>query len=301
MINSTAPAPMSIRNILLPTDFSSSSEKALAYGACVARRFGATLNIVTVVPEEIVDYVQPPDPFYLRHTAEKKMARLAAEDVLQGVRHRELVKDGSISEIIPSLGDLLHIDLVVVGVHIRSRVKQIVVGSSAEEIIHISPCSVIALGANARALGEPQWRLQRILYATDLHADSGEALAYCLWLGEREHARLTLFHAHKTPAHDAIQEPARNDLLQRMAHLLPEAAAVDTELALEVGDPGDQILRSAEERDVDLIVLGPCNASASWTSTHLPWAVSHKVICHSHCPVLIVHRDSAWKPIVPYS
>lgn len=63
MINFTAPAPISIRSILLPTDFSSSSERALAYGASVARRFGATLNVVTVVPEEIVDYVQPPDPF----------------------------------------------------------------------------------------------------------------------------------------------------------------------------------------------------------------------------------------------
>jgi len=40
----------------------------------------------------ITDYAQPPDPFYLRHSTEKKMANLATPVLLQGIRHREFVK-----------------------------------------------------------------------------------------------------------------------------------------------------------------------------------------------------------------
>ena len=300
MISSPAPVHTPIRNILLPTDFSSSSEGALAYGASIARRFGATLNIVTVVPEEIVDYVQPPDPFYLRHSAQKKMASLADQDVLQGVVHREFVKDGQISDAIPLLTDRLHIDLLVLSLHIRSQLKQLVVGSAAEEIIHVSPCSVIAVGPNARKLAASEWSLQRILYATDLRADSGEALAYCLWLGERDHARLTLLHVHRTPSHSQIQESDRKDFLARIARLLPPGTAPDIEFVVDGGDPRQQIPKHAEARSVDLIALGPCDPCPTWTSTHLPWAISHQVICHALCPVLTVHR-SGGKQLQRYS
>ena len=256
MIGSPVPVHIPIRNILFPTDFSSSSEQALAYGACMARRFGATLNIVTVVPEEIVDYVEPPDPFYLRHSAQKKMAELAHEQILDGVSHREFVEDGQISETIPTLMDRLDIDLLVLAVHIRNQVKQLVVGSAAEQIIHVSPCSVIAVGPNARQPAASQWKLQHILYATDLRAGSGEALAYCFWLGERDHARLTLLHVHRTPSHGVILDSDRKELLQRIARLLPPDTSLDAEVIVDRGDPREQILKTAESRDVDLIEIG---------------------------------------------
>ena len=77
MSSPVASIRVSLRNILLATDFQPCSETALAYGAVLSRRYDATLYTVSVVPEEITDYVQPPDPFYLRHAAEKKMTNLA--------------------------------------------------------------------------------------------------------------------------------------------------------------------------------------------------------------------------------
>lgn len=57
---------VALQNILLPTDFSSCSETALAYGVGLCRRYGAALYTATVIHEEITDYIQPPDPFSLR-------------------------------------------------------------------------------------------------------------------------------------------------------------------------------------------------------------------------------------------
>jgi nucleotide-binding universal stress UspA family protein len=57
------PMRISLRNILLATDFSSCSETALSYAIGMSRRYGATLHTVSVVPAEISDDVQPPDRF----------------------------------------------------------------------------------------------------------------------------------------------------------------------------------------------------------------------------------------------
>ena len=74
--------------------FSSSSEAALPYAIGLSRRYDSLLNIVSVVPAEICDNAQPPDPFYFRHSAENKMANLVRSDLFQGIKHQELVKEG---------------------------------------------------------------------------------------------------------------------------------------------------------------------------------------------------------------
>jgi nucleotide-binding universal stress UspA family protein len=70
---------ISLRNILFATDFSSCSEAALTYAIGLSRRYDSLLNIVSVVPAEICDNAQPPDPFYFRHSAENKMANLVGQ------------------------------------------------------------------------------------------------------------------------------------------------------------------------------------------------------------------------------
>ena len=72
---------VALQKILFPTDFSSCSEMALAYGIGLCRRYNATLHTVTVVQEEITNGVQPPDPSSLRGSAEDKMANLVNSEL----------------------------------------------------------------------------------------------------------------------------------------------------------------------------------------------------------------------------
>lgn len=288
------PVRVSLRNILLPTDFSPRSETILAYGAVLARRYDCTLYTVTVVPEEITDYVQPPDPFFLRHSAEKKMASLANPAVLQGVRHRELVKEGSIRERLSELIARLEIDLVVLGTHGRSGMKKMVLGSAAEELVNSAPCPVLTIGPQVSAETALQGKLQRILYATDLLRGSGRAMAFAVWLAEQDGARLILVHVLKMPNGVAHADPqAERDLtMKRLAELLPPEAAgsVETDCIAEMGAAGEQILKIAESQSADLIVMGPHHTAHARAATHLLWDTPHKVLSHARCPVLTV-RD----------
>jgi len=294
MSSPVASIRVSLRNILLATDFSPCSETALAYGAGLSRRYDATLYTVSAVPEEISDYVQPPDPFYFRHSAEKKMANLAGLELLQGIKHQELVKEGFISEVVSELIGSLEIDLIVLGTHGRGGIKNLVLGSVAEEIVDSAYCPVLTVGPHVFSKLEPELRLRRILYATDLLPGSARALTYGLGLAEQEQAHLTLLHVLKMPTDVPLgsREAERDTAMKRLVQLPPPdtAPSVETEFIVEIGAPAKCILKVAEEQGADLIVMGPHHTSYARVSAHLPWVTPHQVLCHARCPVLTV-RD----------
>ena len=289
-----APAGLSLGCILFATDFSPCSEAALRYAASLTRWYGSTLFTVTVVPEEITDYVQPPDPFSLRHSAENKMADVAGSTLLRGIQHRELVKEGFVSEVIPDLIERLEIDLVVVGTRGRSGIKKLVLGSVAEGIIESATCPVLTVGPLVSSTSGSGLRLRRVLCATDLLHASTRALTYAVWLAEHEHARLTLLHVLKMSTDVSIENPdsQKEIALKRLTQLLsPEMTTLlEAEFVVEIGQPEEHILKVAEHQNADLILMSWRRPSFTHASTHLPWIPPHQVVCHAHCPVLTVRE-----------
>jgi nucleotide-binding universal stress UspA family protein len=279
--------------ILFATDFSSCSEIALQYGLGLSRRFDATLYTVSVVSSEIA-YVQPPDPLYFRHSAEDKMTQLGSSDSFHGIKHLELVKDGfgDVSEVLLELIERLHIDLIVLGTHGRGGIKKLVLGSVAEEIVNRAPCDVLTIGPHVSPVS--QLKLQRILCATDLRPGAEKVLEYALWLTKEEHAQLTLLHVLKMPTDaPSVQLQAERDIAmkQLLQFLPPETCAVRVQCVVEIGAPGQCILKVAENDGVDLIVMGPHHTFHPRVSAHLPWAMLHQVLCHARCPVLRCMTD----------
>lgn len=291
----TSPAThsdVSLRYLLFPTDFLPCSETALKYGVGLARRYGATLYTLTVVPEQITDYAQPPDPFYLRHAAERKIASFAKLEFLEGIRHREFVKEGLVAETVSELVGRLEVDLVVLGTHGREGMKKLVLGSVAEEIISSVPRPVMTVGPRVLPLSSPQPRLQRILYVTNLLSGSTNALTFAASLAEQEHAHLTLLHVLKIPgnSHSGNRQSEDGAAKERLAQLLPPEAAdaLDLEFIVAAGIPAEQILKVAERQDADLIVMGRRQTPFARAAAHLPRVTPYEVICHARCPVLTV-------------
>lgn len=285
-----SPPEICLRNILFATDFSASAQAALPYGLGMARRHGATLYTVSVVPEEISDDVQPPDPFYFWHSAETRMAKLTASEHFKGIRHEELVSEGFVSEVLSDLVGKLDIDLVVLGTHGRGGIKKLVRGSVAEEIVSRVPCAVLTVGPHARQGAGLELQLRRILYATDLLPGSARALMYALWFAEHEHAHLTLLHVLKMPADVPLEWPdtEREIAKKSLAQLLPpeRVPSLETEFIVEIGAPAVHILKVADAEGTDLIAMGPHHSSHAQVSAHLPWVTLHQVVCHARCPVL---------------
>lgn len=70
-----------------------------------------------------------------------------------------------------------------------------------------------------------------------------------------------------------------------------EEQNVETETAVQKGNPRDDILGYAEDNDVDLIVMGTHGRTG--VKRTLLGSVSEAVVRHSEIPVLTVHRTPA--------
>lgn len=78
--------------------------------------------------------------------------------------------------------------------------------------------------------------------------------------------------------HDALLDAARDKLAE---------GGIDADTVLGVGDPAEAIVRLAEERGADLIVVG--TREPGFFERVLGHSVSASVQRRAHCDVLIVH------------
>lgn len=78
---------------------------------------------------------------------------------------------------------------------------------------------------------------------------------------------------------------------EKLRQMVPPDADLtgEPEIVVEIGNAGAEILRLADSRRTDLIVMG-CHFGGS-ASTHLPWTTVHHVLQHASCPVLTIRGE----------
>ncbi|MEA3375651.1 MAG: universal stress protein [Chloroflexota bacterium] len=133
---------------------------------------------------------------------------------------------------------------------------------------------------------------ERILLATDGSSDAGRALEYARDLALRDDAQVVVVHAFTpAPGHDELtarHAAVGREIANQAARKLNEAG-VDVDIEVLQGPPADAILRVAEGHQADLIVMGT-RGHGDLTSLLLG-SVSHRVLAHSHVPVMVVRAE----------
>jgi len=142
-----------LRRILVPTDFSKSSQNALTYAAAFAEKFGAELHLLHVVqdltlfvPEAV--FVAPPVAPPVEQFA--AAARTALDRVVQDLRLPGVAVHPDVAEGIPA-EEILRaarekdIDLIVMGTHGRTGLAHVFMGSIAEKVVRRAPCPVLTV------------------------------------------------------------------------------------------------------------------------------------------------------------
>lgn len=137
--------------VLVPTDFSSRSDRAVNYAVELARRLESHLTLLHVVPAPYaIDYTLGgiPDGKWeeVRHRADQKL-----EAALQRARIRyesvdTLVRVGSdLHEEMIGAAREVNADLVVLSTHGYKGWKLLLFGSDAEELLIKIPCPVMVI------------------------------------------------------------------------------------------------------------------------------------------------------------
>ena len=139
--------------------------------------------------------------------------------------------------------------------------------------------------------------LKRILIPTDFSDTSEAALRYGVELARRFKARPYLFHVPPNPGEAAgaeyplgIFEIMHNDAHDRLLGLLTDAevAELRPECAMRIGSPAEEIVKYADDHQIDLIVLGTHGRNG--VARLLLGSVAESVVRKARCPVLTVHH-----------
>jgi nucleotide-binding universal stress UspA family protein len=143
-----------IANILYPTDFSDLSLHAMKYATFLCEKLGATLHCLHVVDDSYLQYwlaadmpampVGPPVEEVMA-AGRKQLEEFVAAHAPAGVKVVQAVRRGR-----PFLEIINHareksVDLVVMGTHGRTALRQVLMGSVADKVLHKSPCPVMTV------------------------------------------------------------------------------------------------------------------------------------------------------------
>jgi nucleotide-binding universal stress UspA family protein len=301
---------LAFKHILLATDFSDASSRALSVAVAIAQGWGSQLLLVHAVPAEPRRPV-PLDP--LPHEmdrdlceAEKQMRRFLDAAGMSGLSCRTQIEHGSVWEVLSSAIEHAKIDLLVLGTHGRGAIQKLALGSVAEEVLRLADCPVLTVGPRVDQVSPDVADLRTILFATDFGAASARALPYAVSLAESSDAQLVLVHmVPPMPLADAAYAPAvfaADDLLQwreavrtesgkKLKALVPPGTLAKEPLYVVGMDfLPEGILCAAAEHQVDLIVMGANRGASPRIVSHIPWALTHHVICDACCPVLTVRE-----------
>ena len=299
-------AAVSVKNVLFATDFSATSEGALPYAAAVCRRFGSTLHTAHVLSDTSlllmtggVDYVSMGTIYEdAQAAAKEKLEQIAAR--LEGIPQRNYVRHGKVWENLSVMVQENNIDLIVVGTHGRTGLGKLLLGSVAENILRHASCPVLTVGpkisgrnrlpaipAKGHDLAPAELECRQILVATNYLRNAQQLVQAAVSLAAEFHARLTLLHVIEDYTELAARPNSVEEGLRRLQALLPSDVTLPypPETELDFGSPSELILKIAQDREADLIVLGARTASEVGGS-HIPWSTAHEVIAHAHCPVL---------------
>ena len=301
---------LSIRNILVPIDFSQMSIQAINTAKRLASRFSVAIHLAHVrqfnYAADFMAPVPPMVPFSImpyeqngEQTALEELKTMARKCGVSSATCNVLTGGPPFDEIC-LLAQTIPADLIVMPTHGRTGLKHVFLGSTAERIVQHSPCPVLVRRtSDAQSNNGSPFRIKTILVPVDFSDCSKEGLDYAIGFAQEFGAKIILVHvtylgyvysSEGTAIYDipSLQKAARKTAERKMRELVRSVnfGGVKYETAFTDGSRVIDICAFAKDHDVDLII----------TSTHgftgfthvLIGSIAEQVVRHAPCSVLVV-------------
>lgn len=209
---------------------------------------------------------------------------------LSGVRHEVLLEKGYVADKFCQAVDDRQIDLVVIGIP-RQQFRTFWADSMLEKILDEIGCPVLIVRSHTVQKEPANDRFQRILYVTDLTANSLYGLPYALAFARDNRAELDFVHlvdCLRTPGfyHGSPQDFAFRRYLGNVVCETGDQLK-QREFIVAYGNPTEGVARVAANENAGLIVIGGGSLSAMAMGS-LSRTLASQVVWHAHCPVLLI-------------
>jgi nucleotide-binding universal stress UspA family protein len=284
-------------HVLIATDFSDESMRALKVGGAMAKHYGARLTLAHAYDAKpYMRLLEPRSPA----EAQKAMGDAALKEL---AAMRKLYFAGVDVEVVAVAGvsaalticehaATIGASLIVVGTRGRGAVMRVLVGSVAEQIVRHATCDVMVVRGDV-----DDWSPKHIVAPTDLSEVASSALRAAAELQKTFDADVALVHVYDddvpVPAmgkrrlknRDEVVNKLHGELTSLQGAIFAEDAAVVCDVL--VGEhPGDVVCTYLEEKKSDLVVVS--SHGRTGLASLLLGSVAEQIIRYAPCPALAV-------------
>jgi nucleotide-binding universal stress UspA family protein len=277
-----------MNTIMFATDLSPENRNAFRLACGMANALKAKLLIVHAgePDENRLDNWSGVDP-------DAQFAKFVPESF--GIDYKYLVQPGDPAKLIRSIERSHNVDLIVLGTHGRTGMDRLFTGSVAEKVIRAANCPVVTLRQETPVhLPTIDGTGKRILVPTDFSAQSYAAIAFASSIAGPIHAKITILNVAgattsqgRTTAKRSNESGISSDeLLQQLKHVTPTTSGVEFEHEVLRGDASAKIVRYANDRKFDFVVLGTHGRSGLGRA--LVGSVAEQVVRNCRSPVICV-------------
>jgi nucleotide-binding universal stress UspA family protein len=285
-----------MERILVASDFSTRSDRALRRATLIARRTGAALTLVHVVDADLPERLI---------ASERDQAWSILDETAQSLRRDDGIVADALVEIDDVHSGILRATesvgggLIVLGPH-RSRLRDVFVGTTVERVVRRSRFPLLV------AVHAPSAAYEHTLLALDFDGASRSAARAALDMGIFQHTDVVVMHAFDAPAQamlrrsmdtasaiDDYQSSQRSLAVESLKGLVRDLGLPpsDRRVVAVNGTPARTILETAQSEGAHLIVLGT-NQRKGFERL-LIGSVTEDVIRDANRDVLIVPVDEA--------
>ncbi len=295
-----------IERILVALDGSSLAESVLPAAARLGRKIGGTVTLIHVIERNAPEKVHGQMHLKRPDEAENYLASVASRPVFEGVSVKCHVHETGVRDVSQSISDHseeLNADLIIMCTHGSSGLRNIFVGSIAQQVISLSRTPVMLVNPSLRkSSASPNF--ENFLIPLDGNPDHEHALTFALNLAEACGARIHLFVAvprfgtmsgeltivnrylpgTTSRMMDMLVPEAKEYLKNVTAKLATSGLVVSTSISRN--NPAKAISKTAKSIKSDLIILATHGKSGSrpfWEGSVTP-----KVLRSEKVPLLLV-------------
>ena len=288
-----------VRKILVGTDFSEASARARDYALSLAAP-GATMTLVHAHLLPLPEWPEPPyvpgwmpaEPSVREQTLER-LRLFAAPARAVGLAVETVLEEGLPADVILARAETLKPDLIALGTHGRRGFERWVMGSTAERVLRLAPTAVLTV--SAPGLGPSPARIREVLCALSLAPGSEETASFASELAHRTQSALPILHVVESSRFQASEASLDAGSRARLAAAAERGPFAPT--LVRSGQPSQEILRTAAERGVDLIVMGVHDRGPA--SRGLFGSTADRVVREATCAVVTVRRAAVGKVRAP--
>lgn len=266
-----------MKKILVPTDFSEQSNYALKAAAKIAKHSQGEIYLLHMIDipdlQGFKEEVSIPEIVFFKHLTEQKLEEQANQPFLENLKVHKLLKLIKTFKGVQEVSKEYNIDLVVMGSHGASGMKEFLIGSNTEKVVRTSDVPVLVIKGQKDDL-----KLKNMTFTSNFDTKDKPNYIKATKIAEKFNANLLLLYIN-TPTNFATTDHIESKIKSFECEYDKAKTHIYNDFTVEKG-----IINFNTKNDSDLTII---NTHGRKGIAHFfNGSISEDLVNHSDRPIL---------------